>query len=879
MKYNDLRNFLFGTLRGHLIISVAVVHAIMMTLFIIDLTFRQKEMLLDNQELEAMAICQSLATSSSVWIISNDLAGLMELIISETRYPELQFALLTDKEGRILAHTDKSKIGLFLQDIPNQIAVDVLSKSSTLIDVVVPIMLSNDHIGWARVGLGQKKAEKKLAEIMMIGAIYAFAAILIGSLIAWFLGIRITRRLYAVQNTMVEIKRGIHSARSEISGTDEAASIAKEFNSMLDKLDERDIALQLSEAKYRQIFDNVLDSIELFEITDDGKYRTIDINPAFEKTTGILREQIAGKLTEEFFKSNIYHEFNRKLNNCLVAGIPLEDEIVITPPSGKRYFYAAFIPIRDEAGKIYRVMGMSRDITELRMAEEEKTKLSLAVNQSPISIVITDRNGNIEYVNPKFIETTGYSFEEIIGKNPRILKGTKKTPEEYKELWSVITSGKEWHGEFHNKRKDGTLFWEKASISPIKNSDGKITHFLGIKEDISEKKLLEENLKIALDKSTESDKLKSSLLANMSHEFRTPMVGILGLTTILKEQILDSGNQTMLDDIISSAKRLQNTLDAVLEIANLDANYKIKKSEKIDISKIAQNLLKDFLLKAKKKGLSLTLKIAPYPIFIISSSKYLTQIISQLLDNAVKFTEKGEITLFLETEFINENLFVKIKVKDTGIGIEGKNISVIFEEFRQVSEGFSREYEGAGLGLSLVKRIVNLMNGYITVESKIGRGSTFSVFLPIERIELQPEKAENQMVIKQERISEFSLAGERDILLVEDNFLNRRVIANYLNEICNIDQAKNGADAINMCLAKQYQLILMDINLGPGIDGVEAAKKIRTSPNYKNIPIVAVTGYSMDSDKERFLASGFSHYLSKPFEREDLFNLVSKILN
>jgi len=236
MKLNKLKSFLLGTLRGRLILGVAIIHAVMMTLFVLDLTIRHRKILLERQVEEAKALAYSLSTSSSIWIASDDVSGLQELVESQIRYPELRYAILTDERGFILAHSDKTKLGLYVLDLPKQINTKVLVRTSELVDVYTPAMLSGHHVGWIRVGISSKVSSEQLSYVTLIGILYAVLAIITGSFIAWIMGSQITRKLYLVQETISEVRKGNPTARSKISGTDEAASIASEFNILLDTL-------------------------------------------------------------------------------------------------------------------------------------------------------------------------------------------------------------------------------------------------------------------------------------------------------------------------------------------------------------------------------------------------------------------------------------------------------------------------------------------------------------------------------------------------------------------------------------------------------------------------------------------------------------------
>ncbi len=514
-----------------------------------------------------------------------------------------------------------------------------------------------------------------------------------------------------------------------------------------------------------------------------------------------------------------------------------------------------------------------QDITDRKLAGKELRKLSLAVQQSPVSVVITDVRGIIEYVNPKTTEITGYAMDELIGQNPRIFSSGEIPKESYKILWETIISGKEWRGEFHNKKKNGELYWESASISSIVNENNIITNFLAVKEDITEKKLMEQYLIAAKEKSEIMNRLKSNFLENMSHELRTPLVSINGFSEILKEELTDPAMKDMANQINIAGTRLTNTLISILDLAKLEAEKIEFKFEEIDIVKETKVVIDALKPLADRKGLNLNSIFCDTNVSFRSDINAFHSILTNLVDNAIKFTNWGEIIL----EYTRSSGALIIKVTDTGIGIAEEHLQYIFDEFRQVSEGFDRKFEGNGLGLSVTKKIVENLGGTISVKSEPGVGTTFIVELPITNNIGKLTKLNG--VQKAKETLPFDQDSEKlPVLLVDDYLPVFKVLMKVLGNRFDLDYAENGEVALKFVNKKEYFFILMDINLGRGKDGVQITQEIRKNNKYHCTPIVAMTAYAMPRDKEKFLASGFSHYISKPFTHADISQLADEIL-
>lgn len=375
MILQKLHGLFLGTLRRQLIFGVAVVHALMMTLFVGDLTIRQKALLLERQTEQAIALAHTLATSSAGWLASHDISGLQELVNSQRHYPELQFAMLLNTEGRVLAHTDRSRIGLYLLDLPKTSQQTILSKTPALVDNVVPAMIGSRQVGWARVGIGQKEGSRKLAEITRNGTFYAVATIVIGSIIAWLMGRRITGRLYLVKQTIDAVSSGNRHVRSSVPGDDEAAIIAREFNTMLDRLDAQDAELRVSEERYRSLIHKVQTAIVLH----DGQGRILDSNPLAQQLLGLSAEQLIGR---ELIDPG--WQFLREDGSALPPDeLPVSQVIAtrqavrdlvtgIYHPGGEHVTWMLLNaePEFDQTGAIMRVIVSFVDITERKQADQ-----------------------------------------------------------------------------------------------------------------------------------------------------------------------------------------------------------------------------------------------------------------------------------------------------------------------------------------------------------------------------------------------------------------------------------------------------------------------------------------------------------------------------
>ncbi|MCP5158004.1 MAG: PAS domain S-box protein [Gammaproteobacteria bacterium] len=523
-----------------------------------------------------------------------------------------------------------------------------------------------------------------------------------------------------------------------------------------------------------------------------------------------------------------------------------------------------------------KIVGTLYDITDRKRAEQRIQTLSRAVEQSPVSIVITNSSGNIEYVNRKFETVSGYTQAEALGQNPRVLKSGHQSDELYQELWKTIAAGHEWHGELCNKRKNGEVYWESASISPIRDSWGQVINYLAIKEDITDRKQIEEELQRRTEEAQAANQAKSQFLANISHEVRTPLNGVIGMIGLLLDTELSATQHRYAEAARASGEILLGLLNNILDFSRIEADRLELEILDFDLRVTLEDIVETLAPRAHEKSLKFTCQIAPnvHP-FLQGDPGRLRQVLMALGNNAIKFTTQGEVLIRIHlVSETDRQLKIRFELQDTGIGIPQDRLELLFRSFQQVDGSNTRQFGGAGLGLALAKRLVEKMGGEISATSVAGQGSLFwftSTFKKLPRYSYHQEP------------STVNLHSVRT-LVVDDKVSNRLILTEQL-AIWNLRyEAIGSARQALISLRKAhaagdpFRLLITDMQI-PDMDGAALGAAIKADPRLRNTILIMLTSIGQRGDVKKLQDIGFAAYLTKPARPEQIYNCLLKVMN
>jgi two-component system sensor histidine kinase/response regulator len=541
---------------------------------------------------------------------------------------------------------------------------------------------------------------------------------------------------------------------------------------------------------------------------------------------------------------------------------------------------------------------MDIDLRELDRAEAQVRKLSLAVEQNPNTIFITTPDGRLEYVNSAFTEATGYTAAEAVGQPVAMLRSPRTPAATYQALWDSINAGRPWRGEVVNRRKDGSEYPAYVHTAPLRQPDGQVSHHVSIQEDITEKKrnaaeldryrhhleellhersgeLLQANaeLREARDVAEAASRAKSAFLANMSHEIRTPMNAITGMTHLLRRDGVTARQAERLDKIETAARHLLSILNDILDFSKIEAGKLNLEEQVLDVPALVAGVAAMIQERAQAKGLAVITECEHLPGPLLGDATRLTQALLNYAANAVKFTERGSISLrVLALAEEADSAQLRFEVADSGIGIAAEALPRLFQVFEQADNSMTRRYGGSGLGLAITRRLAQLMGGEAGVSSTLGCGSTFWFTGRLRKTSALAGQAGGATAAAESQLRR-DHSGRR-VLLVDDEPVSQEVARELLTGVgLLVEVAGDGQQAVNLVKQQDYALVLMDMQM-PGMDGLTCARAIHGIPGHETLPVLALTANAYAEDRQRCREAGMAGFVAKPVDPDRLYEAV-----
>jgi PAS domain S-box-containing protein len=657
------------------------------------------------------------------------------------------------------------------------------------------------------------------------------------------------------------------SAQPDFNDDGTLGRVIVSFTDISDTIEKNRIGRQIKQAKDE--WENTIDAIQDIVVILDLDQRIIRANRAAHEISGLKYGELTGRKCFEVFHGN-----TAPCAGCLAwqpgSKMNINTGLVYNGILS-RTFEMSSLPVYDDSGRVKFLVHTGRDVTQKLKDEEERLRLSAAIEQTSEVVVITDKDGSIQYVNPAFSVKTGYSRSEVIGQNARILKSGEHDFKFYEKMWGSLLEKGVWSGQLINRKKDGTMFWEDATISPIYNGEGQITNFVAVKRDISKEKSLERQLRQAM-------KMEAigALAGGVAHDFNNILSVMIGYGQMAKGRLGDEDPvRADIDQVLLAGDRAVDLVKQILTFSRQDTQEQFKPLR-------VQHLLKE-VLKLLRSSLPVTIELnhsinndcRP----ILADSTQIHQVLMNLCTNAKQAIggRYGRITMNLSEIKVTEahigttcllngpGDYIYLEVTDNGCGMDSLLLERIFEPFFTTKT----KDHGTGLGLAVVHGIVKKHGGEILVNSAVGQGTTFHVYFPVHTADMDAE----QEVVSQEA------GGSERIMVVDDEMTIAQMLQRMLAKLgYRVTIFTDSIEAVSMFRKspEAYDLVLTDMTM-PKMTGAELAQEILALR--PELPIIMTTGFSEIIDKEKAERLGIREFLFKPLKKEQLSRAVRKVLS
>ncbi len=577
----------------------------------------------------------------------------------------------------------------------------------------------------------------------------------------------------------------------------------------------------------------------------------------------------------KLFEEGEFEKLSAVLNGAIQHGRPFLIDVRRRSAGGEiRWLEAHGIPSRDQTGEVSEILGFVRDVSAEREAESQVRLLATVARTTDNLVVITDSARKIMWVNDAFERVSGYGLAEIRGRYPRdLLNGPETDLAAVESMEQRLARGERVNLELANYSRDERLYWVDLTVEALRDESGRIQNFVSVGADVTERRKVEDDLRKAKNRADSANRAKSQFVANMSHEIRTPLNAILGMSELVRSDPTSAEAQEYLETISASGDTLLELISAILHFSQIESGRVELRDKDVMLAELIDECMRLEKHAAEERKLQFSSRVdSQVPAGIRGDQARLRQILINLVNNAIKFTTVGEVTVSVGPgRGLIDGPALRFAVVDTGMGIAECDQEKIFESFHQVDVSDSREFGGAGLGLAICRRLVELMGGRIAVRSEIGEGSEFYFEIPLVEASADGTRTAVERVGLDEGLAH---KCPLQILVVEDCMINQRLIVAVLRKMgYRPDLVGDGAQALTAARARHYDVILMDLQM-PVMSGLDATREIladsRTNAAAHCPQIIALTANAQEEERERCLGIGMVEFLTKPLRNTDL---------
>lgn len=880
---------IFSSLARQLIFGVATLHAVLMTIFVFDLVERQRSFMLYQNNQQAIGLAATLATNGSSWVLANDLAGIEEIINSQSNYPDLEYAMFIDLHGKVLGYSDRNKTGQYISDetshkiLFGDQQVKVIYESDELIDVAAPVMVNNKVIGWARVGISRVSMTDNLSLVTTKGLIYTFLAIFIGILFAWIMASGLTKGIRKLKHAIDQISEGSRDVVCELNRHDELEDLSHDFNKMLVTLTEHEKkiietheALNLSELKVSKLIDNLRTEYVFYSHDIDGVFTYL--SPSITDVLGYSNEEYM-KRYDTFYTDNSLNAKAINYTNLVFQGhsVPPYEVEVFHKDGRKRIMEVTESPVKDSDGKVIAIEGLARDITEIKQAadklknekdnfEREQLLLESIINAIPDQIYIKNNKGHYLGSNKAFDDYIGLSKSEIRNMQDSDLFPSSKVKSDHMIEHEIDLTGRDIHKEEVVSNIGGKQHVLDTVYTNFKKENGDLLGYIQISRDVSDIR----NQEIQLRRSQRLDAL-GKLTGGIAHDYNNILGVIIGYAELLSMSVKDEKLKVFSDQIMTAGKRAATLTKKLLAFTKSQSS--ISSSVNInDLLKADLNMLQKTL--TARIEVVFDLDESLWDVWI-DDSDFHDCILNMSINALHAMPDGGELSFktknmhFAQREaeslHISEGDYIQVSISDTGCGMNDVVKEQLFDPF------FTTKGEkGSGLGLSQVIGFINRSNAHINIYSEIGKGSTFNLYF---KRYISSSKNSNDNETIETNVS--AIKGQ-NILVVDDEPALKQLAAKMLSiQGYNVSEADSVKAAVEILNNKAIDLVLSDVIM-PDADGYELASIIKEK--FPGVKLILASGFTKSESEKPEHQDLTDNLLHKPYSSTELLEAVSNQL-